>query len=178
MLLILDLDETLIYSTRIKLERSEDFMCEQYYVYKRPHLEEFIERIRAHFEIAVWTASSEIYANTVINNIFPNEYPLAFKWASERCTIRFDPVLHDYVSLKDLKKVKRKGYRIEQILVIDDTPQKISRNYGNYIRIEPFEGNLEDQELLFIFDYLKTFEGVKDVRTFEKRGWRAKRSYA
>jgi hypothetical protein len=35
-LLILDLDETLVYATEEKLERQEDFIVGQYYVYKRP----------------------------------------------------------------------------------------------------------------------------------------------
>ena len=42
--------------------------------------------------------------------------------------------------LKPLKKVKRMGWRLERMLIVDDTPEKCLRNYGNAIHPLPFEG--------------------------------------
>jgi len=172
MLLILDLDETLVYATEVRLNRKEDFGCTPYFVYKRPDLDSFIENIKSHFEIAVWTASSRLYANEVVRNIFPEEYPLSFVWDRERCTKKFDELTNNYANLKDLKKVKKKGYNLEQVLVVDDTPVKLARSYGNHIRIKPFVGDPVDQELLWLKKYLMTLKSVPNVRIVEKRGWR------
>lgn len=172
MLLILDLDETLIHATENKLDKPENFRCEQYYVYVRPHLDDFLEIIKNHFEIAVWTSSTEMYAEIVVKNIFPNDYPLSFLWAREKCTKRFDELTYSHVNIKDLKKVKKKGYNLEKILIVDDTPEKISRNYGNHVRIEPFEGDLRDQELSLLSKYLISIKDVPNVRAIEKRGWK------
>ncbi len=78
---------------------------------------------------------------------------------------------YSYANLKDLKKVKKKGYNLNQILVIDDTPKKLSRNYGNHIKIKPFVGDPNDQELLLLEKYLITLKSAPNVRTIEKRGW-------
>jgi hypothetical protein len=44
-LLILDLDETLVYATKKSVDVGHDFRVLDYYVRKRPHLDEFLERI-------------------------------------------------------------------------------------------------------------------------------------
>jgi len=41
-LLILDLDETLIYATETALDRPADFSVYGYHVYRRPHLDAFL----------------------------------------------------------------------------------------------------------------------------------------
>jgi len=64
-LLVLDLDETLIYATDQPLSVPEGFRVGPYYVYLRPHLRRFLESCAVHFDIAVWTASSVDYAAAV-----------------------------------------------------------------------------------------------------------------
>jgi RNA polymerase II subunit A small phosphatase-like protein len=53
-----------------------------------------------------------------------------------------------YEYTKKLHKLKRKGYKLEQILIVDDTPAKPAFNYGNAIYIKPFTGSPTDSELL------------------------------
>ena len=48
-LIILDLDETLIHATEKKLKRKEDFMGLNYFIYKRPHLEFFLKKLFQYF---------------------------------------------------------------------------------------------------------------------------------
>jgi len=52
-LLILDLDETLIYATAEKLQREPDLRVGQYFVYKRPFVEPFLDVCFESFEVAV-----------------------------------------------------------------------------------------------------------------------------
>jgi len=77
-LLVLDLDETLVYSTKSRLFESEDFIVADYFVYKRPGLENFLKYIEQNFWVAIWTSSTEEYAEEVIKNILPQNYPLRF----------------------------------------------------------------------------------------------------
>lgn len=38
--------------------------------------------------------------------------------------------------------------------MLDDTPQKLERNYGNHLRISPFEGDPDDSELANVVPFL------------------------
>ncbi|MCA9018177.1 MAG: hypothetical protein KDA77_22835, partial [Planctomycetaceae bacterium] len=53
-LLILDIDETLLYATGRPLNRDHDFKIGSYFVYLRPFLIDFLNQARKHFQIAVW----------------------------------------------------------------------------------------------------------------------------
>lgn len=70
-----------------------------------------------------------------------------------------------------MKKVKKLGNSLEHILITDNSPKKISENYGNAIYIQSFEGNPNDQELQKLLSYLQMIKHVKNVRFIEKRGW-------
>jgi RNA polymerase II subunit A small phosphatase-like protein len=56
--------------------------------------------------------------------------------------------------------------------MIDDTPQKLERHYGNLIRVSPFEGDSSDNELRNLLPYLNWLRSFDNVRTIEKRWWR------
>jgi TFIIF-interacting CTD phosphatase-like protein len=170
-LLILDLDETLIHATEAILDTKPDFVVHPYYVHKRPYLDVFLDYCLNHFEVAVWTSSSRDYALEVVNTIFPNVEQLAFLWSRERCTYRRNPDTYELEWLEDLKKVKRKGYSLANIIMLDDTPEKLARNYGNLIPVKSFEGN-DDNELELLPKFLDKLATLDDVRKVEKRFWR------
>ena len=58
-LLILDLDETLIHATTTKLGDDFAFKLYQHYVYKRPGLDAFIAACAEKFDLAVWSSASD-----------------------------------------------------------------------------------------------------------------------
>jgi RNA polymerase II subunit A small phosphatase-like protein len=178
-LLILDLDETLIYSLETPLSRKPDFLVEPYFVYKRPNLDNFIATCFEWFDVAVWTSSGAQYATAIVAAIFPNPQLLKFVWTSDRCSIAYnynydliDGHYPTYYSRKLLKKVKRQGYPLESIIAIDDTPRKWEKSYGNLVRIAPFEGDESDRELDYLLDYLDILKDAENIRSIEKRGWR------
>jgi TFIIF-interacting CTD phosphatase-like protein len=171
-LLILDLDETLIFATKRKLSRVEDFRVGSYLVYQRPGLRRFLKFVFDYFKVAVWTSSSTIYANEVAGAIFENLEKLQFVWTQGRCTWKLDPDSGEGHWIKDLKKVKRLGFSLESIVVIDDSPEKLKRSYGNTIYVTPFMGDALDQELRKLQAYLHWLKDVPNVRLIEKRYWR------
>jgi len=182
-LLILDLDETLIHATAERIRDDFDFQVFQYYVYLRPGLATFLTQCAAHFTLAVWSSASDDYVQAVVKQAFPEHITPAFVWARARCT-RFrlaEPDEQGFDSLdyatsyefaKRLKKVVRRGFDLKRTLIVDDTPEKVRQNYGNAIYIKPYIGERDDQELASLANYLLTLKDVENVRTIEKRNWR------
>jgi RNA polymerase II subunit A small phosphatase-like protein len=83
-----------------------------------------------------------------------------------------NPETREAVYLKDLKKVARLGYPLERVLVVDDTPDKLARHYGNAIYLSAYEGSIEDTELPPLLRYLESIRHIENYRAIEKRGWR------
>jgi RNA polymerase II subunit A small phosphatase-like protein len=175
-LLILDLDETLLHASEHPLDAPADFRLAEYHVYLRPEVAQFLEFCRAHFRVAVWTSSTELYATAIVDYLFGSAYPLEFVWARQRCTRVFDGELQSHYWVKDLKKVRRRGYPLEKVLMIDDTPEKLSRHYGNLVRVRAFEGDNTDAELRRLMPYLLKLKAAENVRAVEKRYWRTEQA--
>ena len=171
-LVVLDLDETLIFASEEPLERAPDFRCSAYAVYRRPGLKDFLMALKDEFRVAVWTSSGGVYANCVVSSIFSKDYPLEFVWARDRCTRRRNFDSGELGWLKNLQKVKKLGYNLERVLAIDDTPAKYERHYGNLIKVSEFTGDPADRELSLLSTYLKTIANKPNMRRLEKRDWR------
>ena len=172
LLLILYLDETLIFATERALNRTSDFRVGPYHVYRRPCLDEFLQVCATHFDLAVWTSASAGYAKEVIAHIFPADLRLVFIWSRDRCVPKVSPDQQIVDWLKDLKKVKRRGNALERVLMVDDSSEKLARNYGNHVPVSAFEGDPTDNELQLLTCYLPQLAVLPDVRRIEKRHWR------
>jgi TFIIF-interacting CTD phosphatase-like protein len=173
-LLILDLDETLVYGTTKPLARREDFLVSEYYIYKRPGLEEFLKFCLEHFDTAIWTSASRLYAEGIVKALFPEPDKLKFIWSRERCSYKYDHEMRESHWIKNLKKVKKLGYELGQIIMVDDTAEKMVRNYGNHILVSPYTGSEDDNELALLQKYIYTIIDIPNIRQLEKRGWKSK----
>ena len=147
-LVIFDVDETLVHATTDSLSRLPDFTVPPYGVYVRPHLNDLLEFAKQNFDLAVWSSSERQYVNEVAQLLFAEHTPLKFVWAIERCVQRPDPRTNNYVYIKDLRKVQGQGYAVENITLIDDSPEKAQRQPRNHIRVSPYGGGRDDVELL------------------------------
>lgn len=179
-LLVLDLDETLIHATEQPLDRSPDFEVYGYAVYQRPHLEAFLRACANWYDLAVWSSASDAYVEAITARIFPDPSLLHFVWGRSRASLRRFIGPDEYPSdfdhrhyRKPLAKAKKRGWPLERILIVDDTPEKCAQNYGNAIYARPFEGDLADDELVLLATYLETLQHCGNVRKVEKRTWRA-----
>lgn len=176
-LLILDMDETLLHSTdEYQLEGDYDFKIEfdegkiTYFVRKRPHLNEFLDFAFNNFKVAVWTAGGKDYAIEALMKCGINLNALQFFWTREKCTIKKNLETGQYYGLKNLNKVKKIGWKLNDVLIIDDVKETASENYGNLIHIKPFYYG-EDDELLKLINYLEKIKNEPNYRRIEKRGW-------
>lgn len=174
-LLILDLDNTLIFSYEKKKkfniktndfyitneELSYDFMCsDKYHTLKRPHLDEFLSYIQLHFNIAVWTAASEDYAKEICQNIGILNKIIFLKHCNN-CEIVYH-TMSSGTYVKNLNKLKDE-YHLNKVLIIDDNAKSACNNVDNLIKIKPFFGDLKDKELLDIINHLDRVKDEDDL---------------
>jgi len=169
-LLILDLDETLLHASDEPLEQMEDLRVDKYWVYIRPGLNEFLLHCSRYFQMAVWSSASDDYVEELVEAVVAPVVPLEFVWARSRGTFRRDLVFDEYFYAKDLYKVKRRGYDLSRVLIVDDDPQKVAKNYGNAVYITKFVGG-PDSMLSHLAPYLATLSTKPDFRRIEKRRW-------
>lgn len=187
-LLVLDLDETLVHTLMPcevgPMNHDPHFEipggCE---VYARPGVREFLASCFEKFrDVAVWTAGTRTYAFEVLPHLCdPDNF--TFVWGRERCTWHRSFDIPPYGSasysdghwLKDIRKVRRQGFRKEKTLFVDDTAMNFKRSYGNLIHVRGFYGDPADNELEILETYLDTLGPVPNVRTIDKRNWRALR---
>ncbi|MBX7226920.1 MAG: HAD family hydrolase [Chitinophagales bacterium] len=184
-LLILDLDETLIHATTLKNREDYDFCIFDYYVYKRPYLNTFLKEVNIFYHLAIWSSASDDYVHEIVQKIFPSEVNLQFVWGRSRCTPKriseideddryyfHDSFSHHFYT-KQLKKIKRMGFQLEHVLIVDDSPEKVANAYGNAIYIKEFIGDSDDRELLALLKYLVKIHQETNFRKIEKRNWKA-----
>ena len=173
LLVIFDLDETLVYGAEAPLDRPCDFMAgDQYFVYRRPYVGELLADCLQAFDVAVWTSAGSDYGLEVVKALFPDPARLKFVWARERCTWRPDHESGVTHWVKNLKKVKVAGYDLGRVLMVDDSREKLKLQYGNHILVRSYLGAPRDDELPALRRYLKLLDPVEDVRRVEKRTWR------
>ena len=165
-LLVLDLDETLIHGNPEAEEG--DFLAAGIPVIVRPGARKFLAQMAKIFDLAVWTSSTEDYASDIVKTLFPS--PPMFLWCRERCVRRINPETRELEFIKDLKKLRRLGWDLANVLVVDDSPEKLARNYGNLVRVPPFTGG-QDDILGPLASFLEELYAKPDVRVIEKRGW-------
>lgn len=123
--LILDMDNTLIYSSIKKLDnyKTHTKLLDKFYVYKRPHLDTFLETVKKFFtfkvsqfcEIIIYTAGTPEYANAVLDYIDKNS-KISKRLFKTEC-IKVNNII--------LKDVSRYLQNIcpQNLIIIDDIPE-------------------------------------------------------
>ncbi len=154
-LIVFDLDETLVHASMADLGHPAAFAFPPYFVYQRPFLAEMLGELAANYDLAVWSSSSREYVDAVVAQVFSTRYPTKFAWSVERCVQRVNIKSNSYVYIKDLRKIQGQGYTLDQITIVDDSPEKIARQPRNHILITPYLGGQKDRALL---DIVETFK--------------------
>lgn len=126
-----------------------------------------------HYRIALWTTGSATYADCIAGQIFKGFKAPLFIWSREKCIIRQDEETGKLAYLKDLKKIKGFKIPLENVLIVEDTPQAVQRHMGNLIKISKYYGLSEDAELIALAKYLISIKDVANFRELDKRGWRS-----
>ncbi|XP_014809600.1 PREDICTED: carboxy-terminal domain RNA polymerase II polypeptide A small phosphatase 1 [Calidris pugnax] len=116
---VIDLDETLVHSSFKPVNNADfiipveiDGIMHQVYVLKRPHVDEFLQRMGELFECVLFTASLAKYADPVAD--------LLDKWGAFRARLfRESCVFHRGNYVKDLSRL---GRDLRRIIIVDNSP--------------------------------------------------------
>lgn len=172
-LLILDVDETLLHSVLEPLSRPCDFRVGDFFVYLRPNVHSFISAMSEVYRLACWSSATRDYLDAICGELASAfASPLLFVWDRTKCIRRFNSLEQEPYFLKDLSKVKRKGFDLCRVLILEDEPNKVQRNFGNAVYVKPFMGDESDDELPRLAQYLISIKDTPDFRRIEKRFWR------
>ena len=120
---------------------------------------EFLDKIKDYYELVVFTAATQEYADPIINALDPNQKYFDFNHRLYRKhTIIID---NDFV--KDLSKL---GRDMSRIIIVDNMEQNYKLQKNNGITIRPFWGkDNDDTALKDLLDILvKIAEKKLDVR--------------
>jgi len=161
--LVLDLDETLVHSF-LEFEESTTydwtFQVESengifdVFCRVRPHLEEFLKECAKMFELVLFTASQDNYANKVLDHVDPAGY-IQHRLFRRHCT----KVRGNFV--KDLSLL---GRSLSQTIIIDNSPLTFALQPSNGIPCDNWFDDQMDQELLQLLPILRHLKEVEDVR--------------
>ena len=142
--LILDLDETLVHY--IEEENRA-------YVQVRPYADFFLNEMSKYFELIIFTAAAEDYADIVLNELDKNKvinYKLYRKHTEQI----------NGIFIKDLSKI---GRDLTKILIIDNNKDNFNLQPENGLHICSFIGDQNDDELYNLScDLMKIIESNKD----------------
>jgi len=175
--LILDLDETLIHSLSKGGRMSSGHMVEVrlnttyqsaggqaaigpqhpilYYVHKRPHCDEFLRRGSKWFNLVVFTASVQEYADPVIDWLEAERKYFSARYYRQHCTFRHGAFIKDLSSVEpDLSKV----------MILDNSPLSYMFHQDNAIPIQGWISDPTDSDLMYLIPFLEGLQYVSDVR--------------
>ncbi|CAD8063246.1 unnamed protein product [Paramecium sonneborni] len=166
-LLILDLDETLIHScssrdspqVTLSINNNDDRVDLCFNI--RPFCQEFLKEMSNYFNIYLFTASSEFYANTIINYLDPKRQFIIDILCRNNC---FETKNGFFI--KDLRIITNRS--LKDIVIVDNLPHSFGLQLENGIPILEYLFNPKDEELKYLQNYLIQLSKEEDVRTFNK----------
>eukprot|EP00439_Symbiodinium_sp_Y106_P063871 s2715_g9.t4 len=157
--LVLDLDETLVHSSftpvKCDLVLSVFLGNEEHKVYvrKRPGVDEFLNAVAKLYEVAIFTASTALYANSLLDVLDKSGW-IQHRLFREACT-RYK---EGYV--KDLSLL---GRSLNEVIIIDNMPVCYALQPENAIPIRTWKHDPQDTELLDLLPILLTLAYVDQI---------------
>ncbi|XP_046906239.1 CTD small phosphatase-like protein 3 [Hypomesus transpacificus] len=165
--LVLDLDETLMYSSLSVIDEADytfrtAFQDHEYkvYVILRPYVKDFLQAMSKVFEMFVYTSAKKEYAEKILDILDPRRKLFRHRLYQVDCTC----VLGHYV--KDLGVLQRD---LAKTVVLDNAPHTYPYHLMNMIPIKSWSGDKEDKELQKLIPYLERLSGADDFRAVLKR---------
>ncbi|KAI2640157.1 NLI interacting factor-like phosphatase-domain-containing protein [Xylaria nigripes] len=175
--LILDLDETLIHSMSKGGRMGSGHMVEVrlntaytgtggqpmpgpqhpilYYVHKRPHCDEFLRKVCKWFNLVIFTASVQEYADPVIDWLESERKFFSGRYYRQHCTFRHGAFIKDLSSIES---------DLSRVMILDNSPLSYMFHQDNAIPIQGWISDPTDNDLLHLVPFLEGLQYVSDVR--------------
>ncbi len=151
-LIILDVDRTLIYSTKERIESKYEYIDTEYFrIFLRPNLKRFLTTLNEKYDIAIWSCGSILYLNVIID-IIRKIVTIDFEYilSETHC----DYSMKKYGKMKDLNIIWKIGkYNNTNSILLDDEFKG-----DNIVSIKPFNIYKEDEN--YLLSLLKKCNGT------------------
>ena len=156
--LVFDLDETLVHCTSEDPDATLALpgSLKKVGVKIRPFAVECLREASKLFEVAVFTASRQEYADVVLDYLDPEHEYIQHRLYRSSC------VLVDGTYVKDLRVLGNRD--LSQVVLVDNSVAAFARQISNGVPIRSWANDKHDRELLKLLDYLKVLEKARDVR--------------
>lgn len=159
--LVLDLDETLVHSS-FKLVPNADFVVNveidgtmhNVYVIKRPGVDEFLRAMGRVYEVVVFTASLNKYADPVLDILDVHD-SVRHRLFRESC------YNHHGNYVKDLSQL---GRPLRDTIILDNSPASYIFHPANAVPVSSWFNDPHDTELTDLCPFLEDLCHVQDVR--------------
>ncbi|CAH1187651.1 unnamed protein product [Phyllotreta striolata] len=160
--MVIDLDETLVHSSFKPINNADfivpveiDGTLHQVYVLKRPHVDEFLQRMGELYECVLFTASLAKYADPVAD--------LLDKWDVFKARLFRDScVFYRGNYVKDLNKL---GRELQQIVIVDNSPASYIFHPDNAVPVASWFDDMNDSELLDLIPFFEKLSNMDNVYT-------------
>ncbi|KAH8914151.1 NLI interacting factor [Atractiella rhizophila] len=159
--LVLDLDETLVHSSFKFVPRADfiipveiDNQVHNFYVLKRPGVDDFLRAMGEVYEVVVWTASLAKYANPCLDNLDPGRV-VRHRLFREAC------YNHHGTYVKDLSQL---GRPVSDTIIIDNSPASYIFHSTSAVPVSSWFNDPHDTELYDLQRFLADITDVDDAR--------------
>ncbi|XP_065061131.1 CTD nuclear envelope phosphatase 1A-like [Rhopilema esculentum] len=174
-IMVLDLDETLVHShtdglakPTVKPSMPADFTVKvtidrhpvRFHVHKRPHADFFLSVVSQWYDLAVFTASMEVYGAAVTDQLDRNKGVLKKRYYRQHCKVDI------FGFTKDLRIISSD---LSSIFIIDNSPGAYRENKHNGIPIVSWFADPSDKALLNLLPVLDALRFTSDVRSILSR---------
>ncbi|XP_075588780.1 CTD small phosphatase herzog [Dermatophagoides farinae] len=158
--LVIDLDETLVHSSFKPISNADfivpveiDGTTHQVYVLKRPHVDEFLQRMGEIYECVLFTASLAKYADPVAD--------LLDRWGVFRARLfRESCIYHNGNYVKDLSRL---GRDLNKVVIVDNSPASYSFHPNNAVPVASWFQDMNDTELSDLIPFFERLAKVDNV---------------
>ena len=120
----------------------------------RPGCKEFLEEMSKYYELVIFTASLSKYANPLMDILDPKRLCTG-RLFREHCVYR------DRIYMKDMSRL---GRRIEDVILIDNSPNSYRPQPENAVPILSWYDDMTDTELFKLMPLLVGLSKIPDVR--------------
>ena len=178
---LFDLDETLIHCVgEIKKDVIPELKCDHKIlvnlpigrkaligINERPLWKESLDRIKDDYNIVIYTASHNTYADAILNYLDKENKYFNYRLYRNNCV---QCVSNDGMKfyVKDLD-IFKKYYDLKNILIIDNSVLSFAFHLNNGIPVIPYYDSKEDKELKLVALYLLSIADCDDVRIENKK---------
>jgi len=164
--LVLDLDETLITTKPVNSDEDNELpMIKKESnlpkVRVRPYAELFLREMSKEFEIIIFTAAEQKYAEYVIKLLDPERLYISHILHRDNCL-----KTRKGLFIKDLRLIKNRD--LKDMVIVDNFTPSFSFQIDNGIPIITWEGDAKDQELRYLMNYLREAKNYDDMRQYNR----------